>query len=221
MPWYHCADHGFLWLPLGIRISRVLFPMLAPGVYQLIMNVLCILLGVACNILLMPLLFMLHMHWVWWMLAWLVLRSAFIVKQLSPFVWGDIAIFESCWCVMLSNVCACVWWIFKCVCRCCICVFVYVLKHSIGFTYVSQSSTSSCTSTSRPSSCIMCLSELLSSHIADCVVMGLSDCVFSMSVFSQGQLPGLLLRVCVSVCVGVVLLAIVCGHCMLCCYVVR
>ena len=58
----------------------------------------------------------------------------------------------------------------------CVCACAQALN--LGSPGVSQSSASSCTSTSRPSSCTMCLSKLLSSHIADSVVRGLSDFVF-------------------------------------------
>ena len=59
-------------------------------------------------------------------------------KRQSALVCNDTAILETCLHVMCSNVCACVRWMLKCWYLCCICVFEYLLKHSVGPTQSSH-----------------------------------------------------------------------------------
>ena len=70
-------------------------------------------------------------HLEWWHGS--CIRSAFIVeKRQSAFVCNGTAALETCLHVMCPNVSACVRSMLKCWYLCCICVFEYLLKHSVG-----------------------------------------------------------------------------------------
>ena len=97
--------------------------------YQFIMNNLCSFFDSGiCSSAHASLVHVAHLEW--WHGS--CIRSAFIVeKRQSALVCNGTAILETCLHVMCSNVCACVRWMLKCWYLCCICVFEYLLKHSV------------------------------------------------------------------------------------------
>ena len=131
--WCHCEDHWSWWLILWhqdqLCFFVALFPVLVPGFINSLWIISAVFLQWHAVHLHMPLLFMLHIlsdDMAWHQEC---LHSG---KRQSALVCNDIAILETCLHVMCSNVCACVRWMLKCWYLCCICVFEYLLKQSVG-----------------------------------------------------------------------------------------